>query len=69
MPSSDYIIYPDQTPGWEDTIWKFKKGAWTGEDIPIGHDTDIFHAHIEFSMTGQKGTENEWTETLEKPEG
>ena len=65
MPSSDYIIYPDQTPGWEDTLWKFKKGAWTGEDIPIGHDTDIFHAHIEFSMTGQKGTENEWTEKLE----
>lgn len=65
MPSSDYIIYPDQTPGWEDTLWKFKKGAWTGEDIPAGADHDLIHVHINFDCTANKGTDYEWNTTLE----
>ena len=65
MPSSDYIIYPDKTPGWEDTLWKFKKGAWTGEDIPAGADHDLIHVHINFDCTGFKGDTNEWNTTLE----
>ena len=66
MPDTEYIIYPDQTPGWEDTLWKFKKGAWDGNDIPAGEDADLIHiSPFEFSATGQEGTANEWTTSLE----
>ena len=58
MPSSDYIIYPDQTPGWEDTLWKFKKGAWDGNDIPLD-ENELFVLQVNYDAKTRIGTQYE----------
>ena len=64
MPSSDYIIYPDQTPGWEDTLWKFKKGAWNGEDIPLGPN-EYFTIDVSYDAVTRIDTQYEQSEIAE----
>ena len=61
MPT-EWINYPDQEPGWENTLWKFVKGAWDGEDIPTGPDAQPIHVLLEYTA---KGNNNAWTTKLE----
>lgn len=69
MADTEYIIYPDQNEGYEQTTWKFKKGAWTGEDIPIGGDaSDLVRVHLAYDMGGNIDTATEWHTILEDGE-
>lgn len=63
--ANEWIIYPDQKEGWENTIWKFKKDAWDGSDIHIGDVTDIVRVRLEYEMKGNQGLETEWVNKLE----
>lgn len=63
--ADEYIIYNDEEPGWENTQWKFLKGAWDGNDIPVGADHDLIHVHVNFDCTANKNMQYEWNTKLE----
>lgn len=62
---TEWIDYFDEATGFDNTTWRFVRGAWDGEDIPTGDDVDLVHAHLNWVMRGGIGTGSEWTEKLE----
>ena len=48
MPLNDYYVYHDQQPGWEDTVWRFKKGSYTGDDVDAS--AGLVHVTLDYNM-------------------
>ena len=62
---TEWIDYFDEHAGWENTTWRFVRGAWDGEDIPAGADHDLIHVMLNFVGRADIGTQYEGTTTLE----
>ena len=64
--ANDYIIYHDESTGYEDSQFRFLKNVYTGDEIPTGADhLNIRIGNMEWEITGNSGDASEWTSSLE----